>query len=60
VYLGTAYISTSFAETYFLSVILAADARAGPFLQFQVSSCMLMSHVEPCEFFDFPGSFFDV
>ena len=41
-------------ETYFLSVIMAADAQAGPFLQFQAScSCGTLWN------FDFPGSFFD-
>jgi hypothetical protein len=28
---------------------MAADAQAGPFLQF-LKSIMLMSHVKPCEF----------
>jgi hypothetical protein len=32
-------------ETYFLLVIMAGDAQAGPFLQFQ-ASC---SYVKPCK-----------
>ena len=32
-------------ETYFLLVIMAADAQAGPFLQFQASCCVMWNLV---------------
>ena len=35
-------------ETYFLLVIMAADAQAGPFLQFQ-HHAYVEPHVEPCK-----------
>ena len=41
-------------ETYFLSGIMAVDAQAGPFLQFQ-ASCLCGT----LQIFDFPGNFFD-
>jgi hypothetical protein len=42
------------SETYFLLVIMAADAQAGAFLQFQ-ASCLCGT----LQSFDCPGSFFD-
>ena len=41
-------------ETYFLLVVMAANAQAGPILQFQ-ASCLCGTLYN----FDFHGSFFD-
>jgi hypothetical protein len=45
-------------ETPFLFSIMSAHPQAERFLQFQASWFVLVC-VEPCNFFDFPGSFFD-
>jgi hypothetical protein len=41
-------------ETFFLSVVMEADAQARPFLQFQAACLCGTLYI-----FDFPGSFFD-